>query len=205
MFQGERDSPLHVPRLIWEIEREPRRERDQFDTNRERDSFGRERRREKQTHLREKAEGGERGTRIKDQGTRQRLTSYSQDEEQEQLRKILTHMDFHSLYLQLRPWDAFHEQVSLCFFFFLISFSVEIQMFFLFLIQIKFFIFQYFWMLSELGYLFICCFRMWVAPESNRQMISTQRHEQELQIISEDCTSKKVFKNFLCVCLFFTV
>ena len=59
-------------------------------------------------------------------------------------------------------------------------------------------------MLSELGYLFICCFRMWVAPESNRQMISTQRHEQELQIISEDCTSKKVFKNFLCVCLFFT-
>ncbi|KAL6338037.1 hypothetical protein AAG906_010603 [Vitis piasezkii] len=33
--------------------------------------------------------------------------------------------------------------------------------------------------------------RMWVAPESNRQMISTQRHEQELQIISEDCTSKK--------------
>lgn len=33
--------------------------------------------------------------------------------------------------------------------------------------------------------------RMWVAPESNRQIISTQRNEQELQIISEDCTSKK--------------
>ncbi|KAJ9671167.1 hypothetical protein PVL29_027242 [Vitis rotundifolia] len=33
--------------------------------------------------------------------------------------------------------------------------------------------------------------RMWAAPESNRQILSNQRHEQELQIISEDCTSKK--------------
>ncbi|CAL8997237.1 unnamed protein product [Prunus brigantina] len=33
--------------------------------------------------------------------------------------------------------------------------------------------------------------RMWVAPESNGQLISTRRQEQELQIVSEDCATKK--------------
>uniref|UniRef100_A0A1D1XTU7 Hexosyltransferase n=1 Tax=Anthurium amnicola TaxID=1678845 RepID=A0A1D1XTU7_9ARAE len=35
--------------------------------------------------------------------------------------------------------------------------------------------------------------RFWgVAPESNRQIISQRRQEQELQVISEDCTTKKM-------------
>ncbi|XP_024174251.1 beta-1,3-galactosyltransferase 7 isoform X2 [Rosa chinensis] len=33
--------------------------------------------------------------------------------------------------------------------------------------------------------------RMWAVPESNGQLISTRRHEQELQIVSEDCETKK--------------
>lgn len=33
---------------------------------------------------------------------------------------------------------------------------------------------------------------MWAAPESNGQLISTRRQEQELQIVSEDCSTKKV-------------
>lgn len=37
--------------------------------------------------------------------------------------------------------------------------------------------------------------RMWVAPESNGQLISTRRQEQELQIVSEDCATKKVTIN----------
>ncbi|XP_077224080.1 galactosyltransferase family protein isoform X1 [Tasmannia lanceolata] len=35
--------------------------------------------------------------------------------------------------------------------------------------------------------------RLWVAPESNHQIISRQRHEQELQVVSEDCgTNRKL-------------
>ncbi|XP_077224081.1 galactosyltransferase family protein isoform X2 [Tasmannia lanceolata] len=42
-----------------------------------------------------------------------------------------------------------------------------------------------------LGMLFIN--RLWVAPESNHQIISRQRHEQELQVVSEDCgTNRKL-------------
>ncbi|KAL6179769.1 hypothetical protein ACLB2K_046440 [Fragaria x ananassa] len=33
--------------------------------------------------------------------------------------------------------------------------------------------------------------RMWAVPESNGQLISTHRQEQELQIVSEDCATKK--------------
>ncbi|XP_004300420.1 PREDICTED: beta-1,3-galactosyltransferase 7 isoform X2 [Fragaria vesca subsp. vesca] len=33
--------------------------------------------------------------------------------------------------------------------------------------------------------------RMWAVPESNGQLISTRRQEQELQIVSEDCATKK--------------
>lgn len=33
---------------------------------------------------------------------------------------------------------------------------------------------------------------MWAVPESNGQLISTRRQEQELQIVSEDCATKKV-------------
>ncbi|CAK9168141.1 unnamed protein product [Ilex paraguariensis] len=33
--------------------------------------------------------------------------------------------------------------------------------------------------------------RLWAPPESNSQLISSHRREQELQIISEDCTTKK--------------
>ncbi|KAF4382182.1 hypothetical protein F8388_008668 [Cannabis sativa] len=33
--------------------------------------------------------------------------------------------------------------------------------------------------------------RMWTPPESNNQLISTHRHEQELQVIAEDCATKK--------------
>ncbi|XP_050376208.1 beta-1,3-galactosyltransferase 7 isoform X3 [Argentina anserina] len=33
--------------------------------------------------------------------------------------------------------------------------------------------------------------RMWAVPESNGQFISTRRQEQELQIVSEDCATKK--------------
>ncbi|KAJ7965635.1 Hexosyltransferase [Quillaja saponaria] len=33
--------------------------------------------------------------------------------------------------------------------------------------------------------------RMWAQPESNSQLISRHQHEQELQIVSDDCTSKK--------------
>lgn len=72
MFQGERDSPLHVPRLIWEIEREPRRERDQFDTNRERLIWEGEKEREIDPF-----EGEGRGGRArnKDQGSRNKAAA----------------------------------------------------------------------------------------------------------------------------------
>ncbi|XP_010245068.1 PREDICTED: beta-1,3-galactosyltransferase 7 [Nelumbo nucifera] len=33
--------------------------------------------------------------------------------------------------------------------------------------------------------------RLWAPPESNGQIISRQRHEQELQVVSEDCTTKR--------------
>lgn len=33
--------------------------------------------------------------------------------------------------------------------------------------------------------------RLWAPPESSGQLMSRQRQEQELQIISEDCTTKK--------------
>ncbi|KAJ7959081.1 Hexosyltransferase [Quillaja saponaria] len=33
--------------------------------------------------------------------------------------------------------------------------------------------------------------RMWAPPESNSQFLSRHRHEQELQIVSEDCSTKK--------------
>lgn len=35
-------------------------------------------------------------------------------------------------------------------------------------------------------------FRMWAPSDSNGQLISSRRHEQELQIVSEDCATKKV-------------
>ncbi|XP_024020801.1 beta-1,3-galactosyltransferase 7 isoform X1 [Morus notabilis] len=37
----------------------------------------------------------------------------------------------------------------------------------------------------------ISCSRMWTPPESNSQLISSRRHEQELQIVAEDCATKK--------------
>ena len=64
MFQGERDSPLHVPRFIREIVREPRRERGQFDTNRERLIWEGEKEREIDPF-----ESEEQGSRIKEQGS----------------------------------------------------------------------------------------------------------------------------------------
>ncbi|PON76635.1 Glycosyl transferase [Parasponia andersonii] len=33
--------------------------------------------------------------------------------------------------------------------------------------------------------------RIWAPPESNNQLISNRRHEQELQIVTEDCATKK--------------
>lgn len=41
------------------------------------------------------------------------------------------------------------------------------------------------------------CDRYWTVPESNGQIISQQRKEQELQIISEGRTTKKVSFFFL--------
>ncbi|XP_062101281.1 beta-1,3-galactosyltransferase 7-like isoform X3 [Humulus lupulus] len=33
--------------------------------------------------------------------------------------------------------------------------------------------------------------RVWTPPESNNQLISSRRHEQELQVVTEDCATKK--------------
>lgn len=34
-------------------------------------------------------------------------------------------------------------------------------------------------------------YRLWTPTESNSQLISRHRREQELQVITEDCTTKK--------------
>ena len=68
-----------------------------------------------------------------------------------------------------------------------------------------------FWGLLSLLFLIVIFMiwgsRLWAPPESNGQLMSRQRQEQELQIISEDCTTKKVcvaacLLNFCIECMY---
>lgn len=88
-----------------------------------------------------------------------------------------------------------------CFFFFL----VQIRICFGFTTLIDFCLFE-FWILNlfrAFAFWFCCwwgvwlwwiCFsnRIWGPPESTNQLIAQHRRDQELQVISEDCTTKKV-------------
>lgn len=88
---------------------------------------------------------------------------------------------------------------SIAFFFIGMLFTNRFfNLFFLFSFELCVFLFDLveFWFIGFGGWSFHFC-RFWTPPETGNQLISQHRREQELQIISEDCTAKK--KVWFCI------